>query len=118
MNRVARDSVPVGSLKRRLLVTLALCGILAMAGRSLVGERGLFEVWRKKSTTQKLAAEVQALRDENVELKTQIQELRSNPSAIERIAREELGYSKPGEITFVFREDEAPRLKAVPPLPR
>lgn len=116
--RAVGDSLQAGSLKRRLLVTLALCAILAMAGRSLVGERGLFEVWRKKSATQKLASEVQALRDENIDLKRQIQELRSDPSAIERIAREELGYSRPGEITFVFREDEAPRLTDVPPPPR
>lgn len=102
------------SLKMRLLFTLALCAVLAMAGRSLVGDRGLFEVWRKKSAYQKLAAEVQGLREENVGLKQEIQALRSDPNAIERIAREQLGYSRPGEITFVFREDEGPRLSSSP----
>ena len=62
-----------------------------MAGRSLVGERGLFEVWRKKSVHQQLAGEVLSLRAENVNLKREIQELRSDPASIERIAREELG---------------------------
>jgi cell division protein FtsB len=98
------------TLRWRLLFTLGLCAALAMAGRSLIGERGLFEVWRKKGVHQKLAAEVQTLRAENVSLKREIQALRSDPIAIERIAREELGYSRPGEITFVFREDEGPRL--------
>jgi cell division protein FtsB len=102
------------TLRRRLLLTLGLCAILAMAGRSLIGERGLFEVWRKKSVHQELASEVQALRNENISLKQEIQALRSDPASIERIAREELGYSRPGEITFVFREDEGPRLSASP----
>jgi cell division protein FtsB len=98
------------TLRRRLLFTLGLCATLAMAGRSLIGERGLFEVWRKKSAYQKLAGDVQALRSENISLKQEIQALRSDPASIERIAREQLGYSRPGEITFVFREDEGPRL--------
>lgn len=46
----------------------------------------------------------------NLALKREIQALRSDPAAIERLAREELGFSRPGEINFVFREDEAPRL--------
>ena len=113
-----RDSVRPASLKRRILFTLSVCAILAMAGRSLVGDRGLFEVWRKKGAYQKLAVEVQALRVENVGLKAEIEALRSDPSAIERIAREELGYSRPGEITFVFREDEGSRLSSIPTSPR
>jgi cell division protein FtsB len=116
MTRV-RNSVPPASLMRRLLFTLSVCAILAMAGRSLVGDRGLFEVWRKKGAYQKLAGEVQALRVENVGLKAEIQALRSDPAAVERIAREELGYSRPGEITFVFREDEGSRLSSIPPRP-
>ena len=112
------DAVRPASLKRRLLFTLSVCAILAMAGRSLVGDRGLFEVWRKKGAYQKLAAEVQALRVENVGLKAEIQALRSDPAAIERIAREQLGYSRPGEINFVFREDEGSRLSSTATVPR
>jgi len=62
-------------------------------------------VWRKKSSHQQLSAEVQVLRDENTSLRRQIEALRHDPLAIERIAREDLGYARPGEITFVFRED-------------
>jgi len=113
MPRRADPSRPA-SLRRRLLLTLGVCAVLAMAGRSLIGDRGLFEVMRKKGAYQKLAAEVRALRKGNVGLKQEIQALRSDPFAIERIAREELGYSRPGEITFVFREDEGPRLSTNP----
>ena len=93
------------SLRKRLLLILALCATLAMAARAILGERGLFEVWRKKSTYAQLSAEVQALREENIQLNRETQGLRSDSVAVERIAREQLGYSRPGEITFVFRDD-------------
>lgn len=111
MRRAAAAPHPP-SLKRRLFLTLSACAVLAMAGRALIGDRGLFEVWRKKGTHRQLAAEVETLRQENLALKREIQALRSDPAAIERLAREELGFSRPGEINFVFREDEAPRLDA------
>jgi cell division protein FtsB len=97
------------SLRKRLILTLALCALLALVGRSILGDRGLFEVWRKKSSFERLSGEVQALRDQNSSLHREIEALRHNPLAIERIARENLGYARPGEITFVFREDDETR---------
>jgi len=111
----ARGAVaPSPSLRKRLLLILALCATLAMAARAILGERGLFEVWRKKSTYAQLTAEVQALREENIQLNHETQALRSESVAIERIAREQLGYSRPGEITFVFREDQGSQAAVTP----
>jgi cell division protein FtsB len=97
-------------MRKRLIFTLAFCALLALVGRSILGERGLFEVWRKKSAYRQISAEVQALRDENAALHRQVDALQHDPLAIERIAREELGYARPGEITFVFREDDTTRV--------
>ena len=105
MTRSVRPRREPVSLRKRILLTAALCAILALVGRSILGDRGLFEVWRKKSSYRQLTAEVQVLRDENTSLRQQIEALRHDPLAIERIAREELGYVSPGEIAFVFRED-------------
>jgi len=105
VTRPARSKHEPVSFRKRLLLAVALCAILALVGRSILGDRGLFEVWRKKSSHQQLSAEVQVLRDENTSLRRQIEALRHDPLAIERIAREDLGYVRPGEITFVFRED-------------
>ena len=114
MSRLLRERTALPSLRKRILITLAAAAILALAGRSLLGDRGMFEVWRKKSAYQQLSAEVQTLRDENVALQQEVRALRTDPLAIERIAREELGYSRPGEVTFVFREDEPPRPEVRP----
>ncbi len=105
MRRLPRGRREPVTFRKRLILTLALCAILALVGRSILGDRGLFEVWRKKSSTQQLAAEVQALRDRNTALHQEIEALKHDPLAIERVAREEMGYSRPGEVTFVFRED-------------
>jgi len=101
-----REPVSIG---KRLLLTVSLCAILALVARSILGDRGLFEVWRKKSTYQQISSEVLALREENASLHAQIRALRQDPLAIERVAREELGYARPGEITFVFREESGAR---------
>ncbi len=114
MKRSVRPGHEPVSFRKRLLLTLALCAILALVGRSILGDRGLFEVWRKKSAHQQLSAEVQALRDENASLHRQIEALRHDPLAIERIAREELGYVRPGEISFVFREDTKAQAVSTP----
>jgi cell division protein FtsB len=41
-------------------------------------------------------------------LKDQQERLKSDPRFIEKLAREELGYAKPGETVFRFTDDEAP----------
>jgi len=38
------------------------------------------------------------------ELKTSIEALRNDPKSVERLAREKLGYSKPGETVIRFEE--------------
>ena len=118
MTRPARARHEPVSLRKRILLTVALCAILALVGRSILGDRGLFEVWRKKTSFQQLTGEVQGLRDQNTSLRRQIEALRHDPLAIERIAREELGYVRPGEITFVLREDNRTQAATNPDLLR
>ena len=50
-----------------------------------------------------LAREIDELRGENARLTAEIAALRSDPAAIERIAREELGLARPGETVFLIR---------------
>lgn len=97
------------SLRQRLILTVVFCAILALVARSIIGDRGLFEVWRKQGAYEKLSEEVRILREESISLNEQIRSLKTDPLTIERIAREELGYSRPGEITFILREDDGSR---------
>jgi cell division protein FtsB len=47
---------------------------------------------------------VDELETENARLAAEILDLRSDPRAIERLAREELGMVRPGETVFLVRE--------------
>lgn len=49
---------------------------------------------------ERVAAEITAVRVQNERIAAEIQALRSNPEAIERAAREELGMIRPGEIVL------------------
>ena len=49
------------------------------------------------------------IEEENIKYwKDQQQRLKSDPRFVEKLAREELGYAKPGETVFRFTDDEAP----------
>ena len=45
--------------------------------------------------------------EKNLRLAAQIQSLRTDPRAIERLAREELGLARPGETVFLIRDEAA-----------
>ena len=53
-----------------------------------------------------LELEAQVQREEEIarQLKASLDALRSDPNAIERLAREKLGYAKPGEVIIRFQE--------------
>jgi cell division protein FtsB len=59
------------------------------------GLRGMLQARREASA---LAAEIQALRAENAVLRRRAEALRRDPAAIEAVARETLGFVRPGEI--------------------
>lgn len=46
------------------------------------------------------------------ELKTSIDALRNDPKSVERLAREKLGYSKPGETVIRFEQSASSRATA------
>ena len=72
---------------------------------SLFGDRGFLQLVRQQQRAEVLAREIEDLRLENRRLASEIAALRSDPRAIERLAREELGLSRPGETVFLIREE-------------
>ena len=57
---------------------------------------------RKRQETRSLNAQVQTLQRENELLKSHVGRLESDPSAIEHEAREELHYTRPGEVIYAL----------------
>lgn len=100
-------------------------GIAASAGVTLLavalgvhvifGANGLVTYRQKKAEYQQLQKEVEQLRRDNDRVEQQINSLKTDPKAIERVAREQLRYAKPGEIIYVMpeaRQTPAPPVQA------
>ena len=66
------------------------------------GHNGLIVYKQKRDEAISLENQLQALRRENDQLKDHTERLQSDPNAIEHQAREELHYTRPGEVIFTL----------------
>jgi cell division protein FtsB len=71
---------------------------------ALFGDRGLLELLRARQEIESLDREIAALRETNQTLLEDIRHLKSSPLAVERLARENLGLVKPGEVVLLIQE--------------
>lgn len=72
-------------------------------------EQGISELQRSRSRVQSLESEIARLRSENDRLAIEIESLRRSTFVVEKIAREDLGMSKPDEIVYLLQEEKKPR---------
>ena len=90
---------PLGT--RTIAATL---GILFLAGiaTAVLGSRGVRDVVRSQEELRELEARVVARQESVTALLREVRRLKEDRLATERIARESLGYVRPGEITFLL----------------
>ena len=77
-----------------------MAGVLAVAlGYHVVfGQNGLTAFEKKKQDARQLTQQMQILTEENEALRGHVERLQNDPAAIEHQAREELHYTRPGEV--------------------
>ena len=88
-----------GAVSRRRLLYVGLL-LAAAAFFRFAGYDGLMELRESWRTERQLESELQQLREENLRIEGGIEELAPDGAAIERIARQDLGWAKPGEIVI------------------
>jgi len=88
-------------------IALGVFGLLtiAMFLLAVFNDRGALQVHAQASKLSALEADIIKLDDENKQLTTEIQALRSDSTTIEKFAREELKLVKPGEVVLVTPEN-------------
>lgn len=87
---------------RRKLGTAAVAVLtLWMFAHVMFGPNGMIVYQRKRSEYRKLQQDIQSLQQQNQRYSQQIKALKSDPKAIEKAAREELRYARPGEVVYV-----------------
>ena len=92
----------------RVLAALCLAGLVVAAGHKVVyGPNGMIVYKAKRAEYHRLQQEIEDANQRHEELEHQVKALQSDPRAIEKEAREQLGYVRPGERILVQRQ---PRL--------
>jgi cell division protein FtsB len=89
-------------MQRNYVVWIAVSAALIMALVSAANEGGVRRYFRLRSDIKQLEARNQMLTDSNAQLRREVEGMRSDAKVIERAAREELGFVKPGEIIFAL----------------
>lgn len=94
-------------LRQKALVLFSVLALSALVVGSIFGDKGVLQVWEQRRRTAELEQQVEALRTENTRLAAEIDALRSDERAIERLAREQLGLARPGETVFLITDAQA-----------
>jgi cell division protein FtsB len=84
-------------LKQHGRTVLALF-VLALVVHDIFGTHGFIAMRRTQLEIRKVRKDIDRLNSENIQLSDQVKALKTDPHAIERIAREELQRAKPGEV--------------------
>ncbi len=88
---------------RRKLATLGAGALAIVMGYGVVfGHNGLTAFAHKREEARELQVQTQQLQLENSRLKEHVDQLQSDPAAIEHQAREELHYTRAGEVIYTL----------------
>ena len=100
---------------RRKLASAGV-GVLAclLAWHVVFGANGMVAWEQKRAEYRQLEQQIDDLQRQNQQLEQHIQALKSDPQAIEKEAREQLRYARPGEVIYVMPADPKAAKPAAP----
>ena len=89
----------------RQILILALFALLV---HDIFGAHGFIAMRRTQKEIDRVREQIGKLNNENKSLSNQVNSLKTDPKAIERIAREEMGLARPGEIIYKLPDSTKP----------
>jgi cell division protein FtsB len=97
-------------MERRRLATAGVAVVtLWLFLHVMFGANGMVVYRSKRTERQKLQADIEKLQKDNDVYEQQIKALQIDPQAIEKEAREQLHYTRPGEVVYVEPATVRPR---------
>jgi cell division protein FtsB len=94
---------------RRKLATAAVGMVACMvAYHAVFGANGMMVYQKKKAEYRQLLKDNESMQRENDRVQQQIKALKSDPATIEKEAREQLRYTRPGEMVYILPEQNKP----------
>jgi cell division protein FtsL len=103
-NRISNPSAAPSWLARNAR-SLLLLALVVLAVHDIFGAHGFIAMRRTAREIDEARDEITRLDTENRALADQVGALKSDPRMIERIAREEMGLARPGEMIFKVPAD-------------
>jgi cell division protein FtsB len=86
------------SIARHYVPHLLAVFVAVLFLHDVFGTHGFVAMHRKQQEIQKVKADLDRLNKENSSLEQDVKNLKTDPHTIEKIAREELGQARPGEV--------------------
>jgi cell division protein FtsB len=91
--------------RTRRLARYALVAItVVLLVDAVVGEKGLLALLQARKEFAAVERALEQSRNDNASLRQTARRLREDPTAIEAVARQDLGLIKPGEKVFIIRD--------------
>ena len=87
--------------RRRIATTAVVIVTVSLFIHVMFGANGMVVYRQKKTEYQQLQKEIDTLQKQNDASSARINSLQNDPQALEREAREQLHYTRPGEVIYV-----------------
>ncbi len=90
--------------------------VLVLVVHDIFGTHGYLAMRRTQQEIERVTADMEQLNKENLQLEQEVKELKTDPHKIEKIARDELGLARPGEVIIkIPRSQQLPQDSTVKP---
>jgi cell division protein FtsB len=98
----------VGAYLRRNMRQILGLALFALALHDVFGTHGFIAMRRTQKEIDDIRQQIGQINDQNKALTDQVNALKTDPKSIERIAREEMGLARPGEMIFKLPDSQKP----------
>jgi cell division protein FtsB len=88
--------------------------VVVLLVHDVFGTHGYLAMRQKEQEIHKVSSALEQLNKQNALLEQDVQDLKSDPQTIRKIAREELGLAQPGEVIIKLPAPEQPAPAAKP----
>jgi cell division protein FtsL len=105
--RIISTEELVAYLRRNMRQILGLA-LFALLVHDIFGTHGFIAMRRTQKEIDDIRAQIGKVNAENKSLADEVNALKTDPESIERIAREEMGLARPGEMIFKLPETPKP----------
>jgi len=96
----------LGQFLSRNLNWFLIVALAALLLQDIFGTHGVLAMRQSQLQAAEIRKKIDQLDSENQKLQDRVKSLKTDPTAIEKIAREEMGLARPGE--YIFKIPERP----------